>query len=299
MPIHASSHRGTWLGLLAVILWSAVPPLIRLLSENFGPIGGAALMYSVSAALLAAVLGWPRLRDFPPRYLLLGGGLFACYEIALALALGFAQNRMQAIELGIVNYLWPCFTVLMAVAFNRQRAGPLLLPGLCLSLLGVAWIMSGGALSPAGILRNALQNPLSYSLALAGALLWAAYCTFTKRLSQGKNGIAPFFALTALALWLQYGLSRESLAMPALSSIAILLLAAVVMAAGYAAWNIAIAEGNMMLLVAASYSTPVLSSALASAILSTALSFAFWQGAAMVAAGSLLCWRSTRPTRAA
>ncbi|AUH53500.1 EamA family transporter [Chromobacterium sp. ATCC 53434] len=293
----APTRRGTLLGLLAIALWSAVPPLIRLLSESFGPVGGAALMYSVSAALLAAVLGWPRLRDFPPRYLLICGGLFACYEISLALALGFAQNRMQAIELGIVNYLWPCLTVLLALLFNGQRASWLLPPGLLLSLLGVAWIISGGALSPAGILGNALQNPLSYSLAFGGALLWATYCNVAKRLSQGRNGIAPFFALTALALWMHYALSPERLAMPALPSIGILLLAAAVMAAGYAAWNVAIAEGNMMLLVAASYSTPVLSSALASVILSTALGLAFWQGAAMVTAGSLLCWRSTRPGR--
>jgi drug/metabolite transporter (DMT)-like permease len=63
---------------------------------------------------------------------------------------------------------------------------------------------------------------------------------------------------------------------------------------GYAAWNVGILHGNVSLLAAASYFTPVLSSALAAALLSAALSWSFWQGAGMVCAGSLLCWQATR-----
>ena len=63
---------------------------------------------------------------------------------------------------------------------------------------------------------------------------------------------------------------------------------------GYAAWNVGILHGNVSLLAAASYFTPVLSSALAAVLLSAALSWSFWQGAGMVCAGSLLCWQATR-----
>ncbi|MEG7441806.1 EamA family transporter, partial [Enterobacter hormaechei] len=37
-----------------------------------------------------------------------------------------------------------------------------------------------------------------------------------------------------------------------------------------------------------------LSAALAAIVLSSPLSFSFWQGALMVCAGSLLCWYATR-----
>ncbi|MFT0668325.1 EamA family transporter, partial [Enterobacter hormaechei subsp. xiangfangensis] len=47
-------------------------------------------------------------------------------------------------------------------------------------------------------------------------------------------------------------------------------------------------------LAAVSYFTPVLSAALAAIVLSSPLSFSFWQGALMVCAGSLLCWYATR-----
>lgn len=52
----------------------------------------------------------------------MGSGLFVAYEVCLSLALGFASSRNQAIELGVVNYLWPCLTVLLAIVMNGQKA---------------------------------------------------------------------------------------------------------------------------------------------------------------------------------
>ena len=66
------------------------------------------------------------------------------------------------------------------------------------------------------------------------------------------------------------------------------------MAAGYALWNLGILKGNLTLLATASYFTPVLSTFFAAVWLSTALTAAFWQGVAMVTAGSLICWAATR-----
>ena len=60
----------------------------------------------------------------------------------------------------------------------------------------------------------------------------------------------------------------------------------------YAFFEVSI--GVVSLLAAASYFTPVLSSALAAILLSATLSWSFWQGAGMVCLGSLLCWYATR-----
>jgi drug/metabolite transporter (DMT)-like permease len=51
-----------------------------------------------------------------------------------------------------------------------------------------------------------------------------------------------------------------------------LVMCAVALGFGYAAWNVGILHGNVSLLAAASYFTPVLSSALAAVLLSAALS---------------------------
>ena len=132
-----AQYKATLLGLLAILLWSSVVGLIRSVSEGLGPIGGAAMIYSVSAVFLLLALRMPNLRLFPRPYLLLGSLLFVSYEICLALSLGYANTRLQAIEVGMINYLWPCFTVVMALALNGQKAKWWLLPGLLLSLFGI------------------------------------------------------------------------------------------------------------------------------------------------------------------
>lgn len=73
-----------------------------------------------------------------------------------------------------------------------------------------------------------------------------------------------------------------------------LVLAAGAMGFGYAAWNVGILHGNVTILAGASYFIPVLSSALSVWLLGASLSWAFWQGAAMVCAGAILCWLATR-----
>jgi len=142
------------------------------------------------------------------------------------------------------------------------------------------------------------DNPLSYGLALLGAVLWAAYCTVTTRLAAGRNGITFFFALTALAFWLQYALQGGGAGHGAVqidaTALIQVLLAAGAMSGGYAAWNVGILYGNVTLMAAASYFTPLLSAALAAVMLDAPLSLKFWQGAAMVCAGSLLCWHAMR-----
>lgn len=290
-----AQYKATLLGLLAILLWSSVVGLIRSVSEGLGPIGGAAMIYSVSAVFLLLALRMPNLRLFPRPYLLLGSLLFVSYEICLSLSLGYANTRLQAIEVGMINYLWPCFTVLMALVFNGQKARWWLLPGLLLSLFGIGWIMSGeGGWSPAQMLENVRSNPLSYSLAFGGAVIWALYCNLTKKNAQGHNGVVLFITLTAVALWLKYAFSSESGMQFTLPVTLTLLCAGMAMGAGYAAWNVGILRGNMTLLATASYFTPVLSAVFAALVLNTALTANFWQGVVMVTAGSLICWRATR-----
>ena len=283
------------MGLMAVVLWGTVVGLIRSVSERFGPIGGAALIYTVGSAFLVLLLGLPRVRSFPRAYLLSGSLLFVAYEICLSLSLVFAANRGQAIELGIVNYLWPCFTVILAILINGQRASAWVVPGIALSLCGIVWVVGGdGGVSWERLVANVSSNPLSYGLAFSGAIIWAVYCNVTKRYADGKNGVALFFMLTAAVLWIKYGFSAEPALTFAWPAVLELCVTGGAMAAGYALWNVGILNGNLTLLATASYFTPVLSTFFAAIWLSTRLTMTFWQGVAMVTAGSLICWAATR-----
>ena len=294
-----NTNQATMTGLLAILLWSSIIGLLRSVSELLGPTGGAAMMYSVASVLLLLSVGWVRLAEFPRRYLVWGSLLFVTYELCLALSIGYAHTARQAIEVGMVNYLWPTFTVVAAILFNRQKTNVLIVPGFLLSVAGICRVLGGEqGVDAAGMLANVRDNPLSYGLAFAGALIWAAYCTVTARIAGGKNGVTLFFILVSASLWIKYLAGGGGQMAFSGEAVVYLLLAAAAMGFGYGAWNVGILHGNVTLLAGASYFVPVLSAALSSLLLRTPLSTAFWQGSAMVCGGAILCWLATRATRA-
>lgn len=291
----SSSSKGTLYGIVAILLWSTIVGLIRNISEYFGAVGGAALIYTTGTLFLILILGVPKLSRFPKRYLFWGGLLFVTYEVCLSLALGFATDRTQAIELGMVNYLWPSFTLALAVILNKQRFSILLIVGLLCAFSGLVWVVSGdNPLTIDGLWKNIQSNPLSYILAFSGAILWAFYSNLTRLMSGGNNGIVPFFLLTSLALWGQYLFSTPVEWIVNTKSITLLLITGAAIGLANAAWTIGMIRGNVTLLATLSYFTPVISTAFSSILLSTALSFSFWQGVMMVTGGSLICWLATR-----
>ncbi|WP_370425737.1 aromatic amino acid DMT transporter YddG (plasmid) [Pantoea vagans] len=292
-----SQKKATLIGLIAIVLWSAIVGLIKSVSEGFGAVGGAALIYSCSAVLLLFTVGFPKIRTFPRRYLIVGSVLFVLYELCLSLSLGFTHNSRQAIEVGMVNYLWPSMTIVLAIIVNRQKTSPLIIPGLLLAVAGICRVLGGeAAFSVSEISKNIMDNPLSYGLAFSGAVIWAIYCVVTKKIANGSNGITLFFILTAMTLWVKFLLSPQPVFAVSPQVLINLALAAVAMGFGYAAWNVGILHGNVNLLAAASYFIPIISSVLAAFILSSHLTISFWQGTAMVSLGSLICWWSTRTT---
>ena len=285
----------TLIGLTAVIFWSTNVGLIRSVSESFGAVAGAALIYSVASVILLFTIGMPKFSTIPKSYLCWGSLLFVAYELCFALSIGYAQNSRQAIEVGMINYLWPTFTLVFAIIFNNVKANLLIIPGCILALVGICWVLGGDTgFNPFQIWNNLKVNPLSYGLAFAAAILWAAYCSVTVKTSQGKNLVTIFFALVAVVLWIKYFFMSGSAINFTYDNTVTLIMAAGALGLGYGAWNIGIISGNMTLMAGASYFTPVLSAFFAALLLSTSLSFIFWQGVAMVTTGAVLCWLATR-----
>lgn len=291
------SHRfATIIGLCAILFWASIVGLLRQVTDGFGPILGICLIYSLSSVILLILFKPPKLHLFPKSYLIFGSILFVAYELCLSLSLAFAQNNQQAVEVSILNYLWPSLTVLLLILTKEQKFHPLVIVGILLTLFGIIQVQTGsGEFSLNQIIQNIALNPISYALALMGAFIWAAYCILTKKIGNGQNAIALFFCLTAVALWLKY-LWIGDFQIPALQvqSFIYLAVSAAAFGLGYAAWNIGILHGNIQLLTAASYFTPIISSLIAMQLLDLELSWSFWQGAALVTLGSFLCWWSTR-----
>ncbi len=291
-----TQSKATAIGFGAIILWSSIVGLIKEVSHSFGTTAGAAMIYTTAAVFLLLSIKWIPLSKFPKKYLIFGGLLMVSYELCLALSIGYSQNSRQAIEVGMVNYLWPTFTLIATVLFTSKKANWLIFPGIVLSMLGIVWVLGGEqGFDISEMLLNIQANPISYGLAFLGAILWAGYCVVTIRISNGANGITFFFILVAIVLWFKYLLLYDDSPMHfSISSALYLIAAGCAMGFGYAAWNIGILHGNVTALAGASYFTPVFSSLFSSILLSAALGLSFWQGAFMVCGGSILCWLSTR-----
>lgn len=285
----------TFAGCIAILLWSTTVGFVRNVTEQLGAIGGTAMIYTVSSLFLVITLGAPRLNLFSRKYLLIAGSLFVSYEICLSLALAMANNRIQAVEMGVINYLWPSLTVLLAVVTSKKPVSTALYPAIALSFFGIAWTVSGDqGISIAYMADNIASNPTSYAMAFAGAFIWAIYCNITQRFANGKNAITWFFIATAITLWINFFISDEAAIIFTPAATFDLLLTGVAMGSGYALWNIGIIRGNMMLLATLSYFTPIFSTFLSALILDIELTTTFWQGVVMVTVGSLLSWWFTR-----
>jgi drug/metabolite transporter (DMT)-like permease len=294
-----SRHTATLIGLCAIFLWGAIVGMLRMTSTALGPVLAVCVVYTLSAIMLLGIFGFPKISAMSKKYLLIASVLFVSYELCLSFSITYAQTSQQAIEVSIINYLWPSLTMLFLILFKEQKFHYLIIPGMLITLAGVIQVQAAdNALSLSQLITNISSNPVSYTLAFVGAFIWAAYCVITKKMSDGKNAISLFFVCTAITLWLKY-LWIGDFTMPAVTISAAIYacLAACAFGLGYAAWNIGILHGNITLLTTASYFTPIVSSIIGMIVLDIHLTASFWQGTIMVTAGSLICWLATRNKR--
>ena len=288
----------TLIGFSAILQWSSIVGLLKKVSFVIGADLAVTFMYSLSAVLLLVLFRIPNLKKIPRVYLISASILFLIYELCFSYAIALAQTAQQAIEISLVNYLWPSMTVAMLILFRELKFNVLVILGLCISLSGIVYIQTGnGSLDWHTVLNNMQSNPISYLLAFMGALLWSIYCVITKKYSGGHNPIALFFLIITVVLWLKMGFLHPELIQhfPAidLHTLGYMLMVSIVTGLGYAAWNIGINQGNITLLVTLSYFSPIFSSVISMWILQTQLSTTFWQGAFLVTFGSFVCWIST------
>lgn len=293
-----SKNLATLIGLSAILQWSSIVGLLKKISFSLGAELAVLLMYTLSTCILLIFFKIPNLKLISKKYLIFSTLLFVIYELCFSYAIALAQTAQQAIEVSLVNYLWPGLTVAMLILFKEIKFNVFVIVGLAISLSGIILIQTGqGALTWSNILSNILENPISYILAFVGATLWSLYCVITKKYSDGHNPISFFFVAISIVLWTKYlwshGLSLNSIPEVELTTIGLLGIVSVVMALGYAAWNIGIIKGNITILVTLSYFSPLISTLISMFILQTNLPTEFWYGVILVTSGSLVCWIST------
>ena len=301
---HTSSERPrstyTAAGVLAILLWSTTIAFSRSLSEEVGAIRAGACIYLLGGVLGCLYEALVRRRlvgmfRLPAPYLAGCGLLFVVYTVSLYLAIAMSWSRQQAIEVGIINYLWPGLTLVLAVPILGTKVRAAFGAGVVLALAGAAIApLRCGEYSPDALVESLRANPLPYGLALVAAVTWALYSNLSRRWGgRGQGGAVPLFVLATGAAMAGVHLAfPEPAAWTARAAAEVLYMAVLPTLLAYAFWDAAMRRGNVILVAAISYLTPLLSTAISVAYLGVAPGWNLWAGCALVIAGAGICQRS-------
>jgi drug/metabolite transporter (DMT)-like permease len=290
---------GTACGIGAILLWSTIVALARSLSEQVGPITSAAAVHLIAGLasglhLVGSSQGVTRIRQLPRRYLWGCGALFVTYMLVLFLGVGLAGNEQQVLEVGLLNYLWPTLTILFSLLLLNKRASLLVVPGTLAALLGVICVLTQGSqISWSAFVQNVAANPTAYTLGLTAAVSWALYSNLTRRWAGDGpgGGVDVFLPATGILLLIVALAAGEEGCWRARTCAETVFLGLVTWVA-YRLWDVAMRTGNLILVAACSYLTPLFSTIVTCLYLGVEPGQRLWLGCVLIVSGSLMTWRS-------
>jgi drug/metabolite transporter (DMT)-like permease len=247
----------TLIGLTAILMWS----LLAVLTVATGKIPAfqlAAMTFAIGALVgFLTFIGRPQairaLRQRPIAWIVGVGGLFG-YHALYFLALRFAPPA----EAGLLNYLWPLLIVLFSSALPGERLLPHHIIGALLGLAGTVLLFAGNA--SGGFAPGQLPG---LAAAFVAAFVWATYSVMSRKLkSVPTDAVAGFCAATALLAAAVHGLVEVTVWPETLTQwLAVTALGIGPVGAAFYAWDIGMKRGDIRVLGAASYATPLLSTA--------------------------------------
>jgi drug/metabolite transporter (DMT)-like permease len=252
-----TSRTATLIGLTAILMWS----LLTVLTVATGKIPAfqlAAMTFAIGA--LVGSLTWigrpdaiSALSQRLVAWIVGVGGLFG-YHALYFLALRFAPPA----EAGLLNYLWPLLIVLFSSLLPGERLAPHHIIGALLGLAGTVLLFAGN--SGGGFAPGQVPGLIA---AFVAAFVWAAYSVMSRKLkSVPTDAVAGFCLATALLAAAVHGLV-EVTDWPDTTAqwLAIAALGVGPVGAAFYAWDIGMKRGDIRVLGAASYATPLLSTA--------------------------------------
>jgi len=245
----------TLIGLSAIVMWSLLA-VMTVATGTIPPFQLAAMTFAIGA--LVGALGLLRrpgvvsaLKQSPLAWAVGVGGLFgyhALYFLALRLA--------PPAEAGLVNYLWPLLIVLFSSLLPGETLRWHHLLGALLGLIGTALLFAGNAAA-----QFERDHLLGLAAAFIAAFIWACYSVMSRKLrAVPTDAVAGFCAATALLAALVHVMVEETVwPQSALAWLSVLALGIGPVGAAFYAWDIGMKRGDIRVIGAASYATPLLS----------------------------------------
>ena len=245
----------TFIGFLAVIMWA----LLALLTDSAGGIPAFQLMaMTFGIAALGGVASWlvrpgawQALKVPAVAWLVGVGGLFGYHFVYFT-----ALANAPAVDASLIAYLWPLFIVLGSAMMPGESLRWHHVAGALMGLAGAAMIVTKG-----GSVSFEAQYAFGYLMAFACAFLWSGYSLLSRRLGSVPTDAVTGFCLVTAVLALGSHVAFEATVWPETSMqwLAILLLGLLPVGAAFFAWDYGVKRGNIQILGAASYASPLLS----------------------------------------
>jgi drug/metabolite transporter (DMT)-like permease len=251
-------RRATLFGFSAIGLWAALAVLTTA-AAGIPPFQLLALTFSLAGGLGCAWLlrpggaGIAALRQ-PPGAAALTiaalGGYHALYFIAF--------NRAPAVEVNLVNYLWPLLIVMFAGLLPGVRVYARQWIGTLLGLAGAVLVVTRGqsfAMQPKYI--------AGYLAALGAAITWSAYSVLNRRFGAVSSSAMAGSCLAVGLLGAVIHLAGEVWVTPTPGQwAAILAMATGPVGMAFWCWDRGTKHGDIVVLGMASYAAPLLSTGL-------------------------------------
>lgn len=252
-----TSSTATLVGLTAIVMWSLLAAL-TVATGRVPPFQLLAMTFAIGACV--GPLTWLRrptairaLRQPLVVWLVGIGGLFgyhALYFLALRLA--------PPAEAGLLNYLWPLLIVLLSSLLPGERLAAHHIVGAVLGFAGTILLLAGNS----GSQFDPAHIP-GFVAAFIAAFVWAGYSVMSRKLaSVPTDAVAGFCLATALlAAACHFALEFTVWPETTVQWLAIVALGIGPVGIAFFAWDIGMKRGDIRVLGAASYATPLLSTA--------------------------------------
>lgn len=281
MTPHPTRTTATLIGFSAVLLWSLLAwltavsgamPAFQITAVTFA-IGGLSLLLIRPRSVRA-------FRQPLPVWLLGVGGLFGYHA-----AYFFALRNAPPVEAGLINYLWPVLIVVFSALLPGERLRWHHVAGSALALVGAGLVVTRGQ----GF-GFAPEYGFGYVAALLAALLWSGYSVLSRRVAHVSSDAITGFCLATALLATACHLTVETTVWPenSLQWAAIVALGLGPVGIAFYVWDIGVKHGDIQVLGAASYATPLLSTLILIVSGVAAYSHAILAAALLIVAGAIL-----------
>lgn len=281
-------RRATLVGATAVLLWSTLPTLTAF-AAGVPPFQLTAMAFAFAFAVTlvrwcrAGGNLWQRFR-WPAAAWAIGlYGLFGyhfCYFVAL--------SRAPPAEASLINHLWPLLIVLFSALLPGERLRPWHVGGAVAGLAGTMLLVTGG-----GRVAFQAEYATGYAFAAACAVIWSSYSVLNRAFASAvsSEAVGAFCGAVAGLAALCHLLFETTRWPEGWQWLVVGALGLGPMGSAFFVWDYGCKHGDIRVLAALAYVTPVLSTALLVAAGFAAPSWALAAACLLIAGGAALASR--------